>query len=287
LSQPPAALQELIDASVELEDRGAQIQQGKESGIAPDALRAFIEDYQRWFATAIALLPDDLKDRFRAEYEGSVWSPKIKRFFENPLAVSIFHQSGGPAPAGFDYWNAPYPTHFRGPLLAQRLILIEAQQRPAQATSVPTVQLLEYICRRFTRFTWPLVNRQRGRANIDIQDEYDVQDLLHALLRVFFDDVRPEERTPSRAGASSQIDFLLKDQRAVVEAKMTRRGLGTKEIGEQLIVDIERYRAHPDCSLLIALVYDPERRIPNPAALEGDLSGQRDGVLVAVYVVQG
>jgi REase_DpnII-MboI len=34
---------------------------------------------------------------------------------------------------------------------------------------------------------------------MDIKDEYDVQDLLHAILRAFFDDVRPEEFVPSYA----------------------------------------------------------------------------------------
>jgi hypothetical protein len=37
-----------------------------------------------------------------------------------------------------------------------------------------------------------------------LKDEYDVQDLLYALLRIFFDDVRPEEWTPSFAGKSLQ-----------------------------------------------------------------------------------
>ena len=118
-----------------------------------------------------------------------------------------------------------------------------------------------------------------------MEDEYDVQDFLHGLLRVFFDDVRPEDFSPERAGARSRIDFVLKQERIVVEAKMTRAGLGAANIGEQLIIDTERYRSHPDCDALVALVYDPEKHVPNRRTLETDLSGERDGLIVRVVVV--
>jgi hypothetical protein len=99
--------------------------------------------------------------------------------------------------------------------------------------------------------------------------------------------VRPEDWTPEQAGARSRIDFLLKSEKIVIETKMTRPTLGAKEIGEELIVDINRYQAHPDCGALVALTYDPEKRITNPRGLETDLTGKHDGLLVRVYVVQG
>ena len=57
----------------------------------------------------------------------------------------------------------------------------------------------------------------------EIKDEYDVQDLLNALLRLNFDDVRPEEYTPSYAGSSTRVDFLLKKEKIVIEVKKTRK----------------------------------------------------------------
>ena len=59
------------------------------------------------------------------------------------------------------------------------------------------------------------------------------------------------------------MDFLLKKEKIVVEVKMTRRGLADKEVGDQLIVDIERYKKHPDCNTLICFIYDPDGRIMN------------------------
>lgn len=64
-----------------------------------------------------------------------------------------------------------------------------------------------------------LRSRREDRPTLDVSDEYDVQDLLHALLRLYFEDVRPEEWTPSYAGKSSRTDFLLPEIDPVVETK--------------------------------------------------------------------
>ena len=111
--------------------------------------------------------------------------------------------------------------------------------------------LLEQICSRFHLVARQLRSRYAGRSTLDVQDEYDVQDLMHALLCLHFVDVRPEEYTPSYAGKASRMDFLLKQESIVVEIKMTRSGLGSKELSTQLIEDIERYKVHPDCKALI------------------------------------
>ena len=68
------------------------------------------------------------------------------------------------------------------------------------------------------------------------------------------------------------MDFLLKKERVVIEVKKTRKGLGSKEVGEQLLIDIERYKKHPNCKTLICFVYDPTGRISNPKGLERDLA---------------
>jgi hypothetical protein len=130
-------------------------------------------------------------------------------------------------------------------------------------------------------------NRQRSRPPLTIEDEYDLQDWLHGLLVLFFDDVRSEEWVPSYAGGSARTDFLIKTERVFVEAKMTRHGLSDRDLVDQLIVDFSRYAGHPDCSAIVAIIYDPDHRIHNPAAIEGDLSGERDGRPIRVVVAQG
>lgn len=151
--------------------------------------------------------------------------------------------------------------------------------------AMDAIVLISKICSRFHLVTKQLRNRYDDRKTLDITDEYDVQDLLHALLRVFFDDIRPEEWTPSYAGKSSRMDFLIKGQDVVIEVKMTRKGLGAKEVGTQLIDDIARYKKHPECKTLICFVYDPEGRISNPAGLESDLSDSHTDLKVIVLIV--
>jgi hypothetical protein len=107
---------------------------------------------------------------------------------------------------------------------------------------------------------------------------------MHSLLRLFFDDVRKEEWTPTYAGKASRMDFFLPIERFMVETKKTRIGLTAKEIGSQLIEDIARYKAHPGCKRLICFVYDPEGRVANPRGIEHDLSREEGGVDVKVII---
>lgn len=144
---------------------------------------------------------------------------------------------------------------------------------------------IEDLLVRFHTVARQLQRRHNDRETLLIKDEYDVQDLLHALLITVFDDVRPEESSPSYAGASSRIDFLLKNEEIVVEVKMTNRTLRDKKVGEQLIIDIKRYQMHPNCKTLICFIYDPEGYIKNPIALENDLSGKHDSIDVDVLIV--
>lgn len=92
-----------------------------------------------------------------------------------------------------------------------------AEQQPVKAVLM--------ICDRFHMVAKQLAHRRESRSTLRIEDEYDVQDLLHGLLRLYFDDIRPEEWTPSYGGGSARMDFLLKEHEIVVEAKMTRKGL--------------------------------------------------------------
>lgn len=137
---------------------------------------------------------------------------------------------------------------------------------------------------RFHLIARQLQDRRLQRSTIEIEDEYDVQDLLHGLLHLISDDIRPEEWTPSYAGGSSRVDFLLKKEKTIIEVKKTRQGLTMREIGDQLIVDISRYQIHPDCERLICFIYDPEGRIGNPIGIERDLTKTHSDLPVTVIV---
>ena len=277
---------DLIAESRGLEQRASEIQSPTQLGLDDDAIDQIVSDYHAWFGRAIDALPEEFHDRFRDEFKGGTFTSKIKDFLRAPGDKSPFYDEENPNPL-LPFWSNPFETAFRGPLLSQRQILVEAQQQIEGAgQSSRNLELLERIFRRLPDFLAPLETRQRDRQPFLVEDEYDLQAIVHALLSALFDDVRPEDYVPERAGSRSRVDFLLKGERVVVETKMTRRGLGGKEIGEELIVDIERYKGHPSCDALVGLVYDPDKMIQNRRALEADLTRKTDGLVVRVYIVQ-
>jgi hypothetical protein len=147
------------------------------------------------------------------------------------------------------------------------------------------LEAVDQLVLRFHAVVVQLRSRREERPTLDVNDEYDVQDLMHALLRLYFDDVRPEEWVPSYAGSASRTDFLLPAVDTVIEVKKTRQGLNAKAIGEQLIIDIARYKQHPQCRRLICFVYDPEGRVTNPAGVESDLNETDHGIEVRVSIL--
>ena len=117
-----------------------------------------------------------------------------------------------------------------------------------------------------------------------MEDEIDVQDLLHALLRIQFEDIGTDEWTPSYSGGAPRTTFLLNDSRLAVIVKKTRPGLNAKDLTDQLRIDAERHRSHDRCTTLLCFIYDPEGRIGNPRGLETNLTSMSDSFAIDVLV---
>ena len=147
-----------------------------------------------------------------------------------------------------------------------------------------SIQIIMNVLEHFHRFARQLRIRHQARTTITIEDEYDVQDIVHAILKLFYSDVRAEECTPSYAGGASRIDFLIKSENIGIEIKKTRHNLRDKELGEQLIIDKERYKSHHNCKTLICFVYDPDELIVNPDGLANDLTEKREEMNVFVVI---
>jgi hypothetical protein len=146
---------------------------------------------------------------------------------------------------------------------------------PTSAKLSDIGQLLEILFKGLRRAMHPLTHRRKGAQTLIFSSEYDVQDLLHALLRPWVADIRPEEFTPSYAGSSTRMDFLLPRYKLVIEIKFVRDRAHAKKIGDELIVDVEHYRRHPDCSELWCVVYDQDHLLQNAEGLKSDLEGTR------------
>lgn len=161
--------------------------------------------------------------------------------------------------------------------------LEELQDNVSNSEDCNANEILEKIFKRFKQVAVQLTRRHDKRETLSIQDEYDVQDLLYALLSLYFDDVRDEEWTPSYAGGSARMDFLIPEIEAVIEVKKTRKDLADKKLREQLIIDIAYYQEHPKCKRLYCFVYDPDMILRNPKAIINDLEQKHQG-LVRVFI---
>lgn len=162
---------------------------------------------------------------------------------------------------------------------------ITSKRKKSNATEKnTTLEILLHIFKRFHVAAQQLLDRHENRETIKITDEYDVQDILHAFLKLHFNDVRPEEFVPSNSGANSRLDFLLKEEKIVIEVKIAATNLKDKKISEQLIVDKQRYKSHPDCKKLFCFVYDPEYILKNPYGLETDLSELNEELEFRVFI---
>lgn len=153
--------------------------------------------------------------------------------------------------------------------------------------NVDAVSLIVTLGQRMLYVQRELTRRHGGRPTLTFKDEYDDQDLYRALLRLFFEDVRPEDPVPTTAGASSRIDFVLPAAGIAVELKHTRAGMTAKDVGDQLAADVARYATHSAVRHLVCLVFDHDGLLSNPRGLESDLAREKrvEGLAVTVAIV--
>ena len=145
-------------------------------------------------------------------------------------------------------------------------------------------ELVRMLCSRFHFVARQLRLRGEYRATLSVEDEFDAQDLLHALLRIQFDNIDTDEWTPSYSNGTPRTTLLLNDGRLAVIVKKTRPGLNAKDLSDQLQIDAERYRSHGRCTTLLCFVYDPEGRIGNPRGLEASLASVSKSFVIDVLV---
>lgn len=150
------------------------------------------------------------------------------------------------------------------------------------------LEVVQILVSGLRRAMHPLANRRKNASTLTFSNEYDVQDLLHALLRPWVNDIRPEEHTPSYAGSSARMGFLLPAYNLALELKFVRDRPHATRIGDELTIDIAHYLKHPECETLWCVVYDPNQHLQNPQGLCSDVGGEHrseDGALVAKVIV--
>lgn len=180
-----------------------------------------------------------------------------------------------PAQLAAPVTNIPGPLDLAGPQTSS----IEDGAREAR-----TLDLLRRICTRFHLVARQLRLRKEYRPTLEITDEYDLQDLFYALLRLQFDEVGTEEWTPSYTNGARRTSYLLDWDRIVVVVKQTGAGCTAKGLSDQIKSDAAHYATRPNGTTLVCFIYDPDGRVGNPRGLEADLTTVSDTYLVEVIV---
>lgn len=219
----------------------------------PDGIDSYIygQQYEEWLTLAARYMISNYKNDREAE-----------RFY------SIAQRANGRDPDCFDTLIG---------------ILKAFEQCPPNNQETDLDTLLKSVFTNFHRCARKILNRHSNRKTLEIADEYDVQDLLHGILSLFIDDIRPEDYVPSYAGGNSRTDFYLPEHDMFIETKMTRDGLKDKEVGEQLIIDVARYKSR--CKKLICFIYDKASLLQNPYGLISDLEAlSTDEIQVTVFI---
>jgi len=137
-----------------------------------------------------------------------------------------------------------------------------------------TIESILAVIDGFPRSVGILSNRYDHRAPFPVDDEYDMQDLLHALLIPIVPDCVREDPASKVAGKSSKLDFTSKRYRLGIEAKFVRDAKHAPKVREELLIDEATYHTHPFVDTVIAFVFDPRKAMP-PAgdhAFEADLT---------------
>jgi hypothetical protein len=254
---------ELVRQSEELEVRMAELQ--SDTPLPPQEVEALRREYRTWHAAAVRQIPEDSRKAFDEQRDGTIFSLGITTFLNEPRKESPIVADDGSFPWG--RWQLPF-AQVKTRLERQRIILqaLEGEQDPTLEAARDLAAALQRI---------PEMIRTLAKLDANsfrVANEKDLQIIVEAFLRTVYDDVRPEDPAPTRAGASSRVDFVLPEVGILVETKMMRESLTVRRLGEELLVDVGRYPQHPDCRAIVAFVYDPERRISNPRGVERDLT---------------
>ncbi len=248
----------------------------------------FISGYQEWYTRSLYVVHHLLPDRL-AEFEHLYHQDNRNREkvdASNYTLEDYLHGVYIPVFGGSSSESHRIATYMFGNQVSILRSVASRLQAGLFDSEIDAVGNIKKICKKFHTVAMQLRKRHDNRQTLEIKDEYDVQDLLHPLLKICFDDVRPEAWVPEYAGGSSRIDFLLKKEKIAIEVKKTRKNLTAKEIGAQLLIDIARYNQHPDCKILICFIYDPEERIGNPRGLENDLNQMSNDNINVITIIK-
>ena len=154
--------------------------------------------------------------------------------------------------------------------------LLSTETSVAPDPSISDTALVLQICQRIQYSARILSNRTRkGKTPFVIEDEYDVQELLQAVLKAYLKYSVQEDPLPKVVAAkSSRADISIEDLGILIEVKYVRESGDQKRIFEEYSEDIQLYSQCSYLKTFIFLIYNASA-LRDPEAFER-LSGPQE-----------
>lgn len=149
-------------------------------------------------------------------------------------------------------------------------------------------ELVRRSIRKFRDSYAILNNISNTGKQLSLEDEYDVQRLLAAVLAPHFEHVYLEEPTRRIGHNAHRLDIVIRDIGTVIETKVLRQRGDLRKVSQQLKEDIEGYCLAKCCSYLLGFVFDLSGCITAAdRAKFSDLNGRHghNGVCVDVEII--
>lgn len=149
----------------------------------------------------------------------------------------------------------------------------------------PDIALVLQLCERLPLAARVLEIRRAGKPPYQIQDEYDVQDLLHAVIRAYIKNSITEEPLGKVGGArSSRADIAVEELGVIIEVKFVRSPKDQARIVDEFAQDLLLYSAWQPLKTFVYFVYN-SRDLRDPEALQKlqgstELNGKKYGTYV-------
>jgi hypothetical protein len=218
-----------------------------------------------------------VKNQAAVEEIRIVQTPKPQRFYADEHNARM--RASGIADLSTDRRLLPFEkgTDYTNELLFSSL----STQAPA-----PDIALLLRICQRLPDAERVLATRHRGKSPYVVADEYDVQDLLQAVIRAYLKYSVQEEPIGKVGGAKSgRADLAIEDLGVIVEVKFVRGPADQNRIVEEFAQDLLQYSKWQPLKTFIYMVYN-SRDLRDPEALE-KLGGDQEiaGKKYRTYIV--
>ncbi len=138
------------------------------------------------------------------------------------------------------------------------------------------VSLILQLCQRLPHAARIISNRNRkGKASYNISDEYDVQDLLHTIIRCYLKySVQEEPIGIVAAASSSRADIVIEDLGTIIELKYVHGPSDQKRLVDEYAKDLIQYAQWPHLKSFIYVIYN-SADLREPEAFE-KLAGRKE-----------